>query len=372
LPDQFEKVIQIGMKRIPAFRLLALFSFMITSGLHASQIESFPGTTYYDGPEQLTGKLIFISQHYKPKGDFDLPVNGPAASSIYEFDLQQKKLHKLADSPNGILTVSRDGNTFCVVHQFGIGQESRTNVFIYSKSSGLSRTVHLESPPGRTAAFSGHIFIEVGENMFHQRLVDYDIAKDLIRQIELPDASKWEYQDYDRIHASPGQTNILHFQYNGFGKRLAEGKDYPTGIYSLDINTGAIRPFLVGSLAVDRDDDSFWFKTFEGNCISFSGGDGAPFNGFKLVSTDWSYVGSDEIVKDDKENNIKILHQFSKLEAALKSTGEYQLIQTSPDLHYAWVKTGEGGTYYLVDVSTGKTRVLFKTDESVTMVRWVQ
>ena len=212
---------------------------------------------------------------------------------------------------------------------------------------------------------AGHVFFELGK-MDHNKLVDYDIAKDRTQNIELPDVSKWGIQGYDMINAQPGQTNILHFHYIGIGKRLAEGKDYPDGIYSLDINTGNIRPFMVEPLAVDRDNEGYWFKAFDGNYISFSGGVNAPFDGFKLVSTDWNYVGSDEITSDDKDKKIKILHKFSKLQAA------FNLIQTSPDLHYAWVKSGYTGTYYLVDVTTGKTRVLLKTDSSVSMVRWVR
>ena len=340
--------------------------------MKSSMTELLPGLTYYDGPEKLTGKLIFLLQHNKPKNEFDVTINSPIAASIYEFDLQRKTLNKVTDSPNGRFIPSQDGDAFCVIYSSGQWhQHSDTNVFIYSESLGLSRTIRFDSPPGMTVVTAGHVFFELGERN-HNKLVDYDIAKDRTQNIELPDVSKREIQGYEMIHAQPGQTNILHFHYTGIGKRLAEGKDYPDGIYSLDINTGNIRPFMVKPPVIDSDDESYWFKAFDGNFISFSGGNGAPFNGFKLVSTDWYYVGSDEITSDDKDKKIKILHTFFKLQATFNSAGAYHLIQTSPDLHYAWVKSGYTGTYYLVDVTTGKTRVLLKTDSSVSMVRWVR
>lgn len=361
------------MKSIQAIRFLVLLSMLMAGALQAGSTNLLPGVTFYDGTEKLTGKLVFLVKHDKPNSEFDMPANSITSASIYEFDLQTEKLNKLTDCPNGRFIPSADGDSFCVIYQLGRWHEGDDrNAFIYSQPLGLKRQVQLKSSPSTTVAIGGHIFFELGE-IDHHELVDYDIAKDSLKQIALPDVGKWEIQDYDLIHAQPGQPNILHFHYIGIGKHLAEGKDYPDGIYSLDINTGSIRPFMIERLAVDRDDENYWFKTFDGNCISFSGSDEAPFNGFKLVSTDWNYVGSDEITSDDKAKNIKILHNFSKLGAAFAGAGAYHLIQTSPDRHYAWMKSGYTGTYYLTDVSTGKTRVLLKVDNALTpMVRWVQ
>src|ERR1035437_5358402 len=127
----------MGMKHIPSFRLLALFPFLLANVLHAGQPESLPGTTYYDGPEKLTGKLVFCAQHNKSNNesnmlpDGSVSPNGLTTSSIYEFDLQRKKLNKLTDSPNGAFIPafipSCDGDVFCVVYQLGWRDGADTN-----------------------------------------------------------------------------------------------------------------------------------------------------------------------------------------------------------------------------------------------------
>ena len=349
---------------------------LVAGALQASSTNLLPGVTFYDGSKKLTGKLVFLVQSNYFEDEFFVATN--SFSSIYEFDLQHKKLTKIIDCPYGRMVCSHDGDSFCIIYSSGQWhQDSDTNVLVYSKSLGVNRTIHLNSSPKEMESIAGRIFFQLGDLLNH-KLFDYDIANDKIRQIKFLDADKWKNEDYDLIHAPSGQPNILHFHYANDGNRVEDGKDYPRGFYSFDVQTENIK--WLSNDASCKDDESYWFRSYDGNFISFAGGNNAPFDGFKLASSPWNYVGSDGIISDDKEKNIKILHKFSKLRAALTFAGEYHLIQTSPDLNFAWIKSGLGDAsdYYLTDLSNGKTRILLKVDdpskthELIDMVRWVQ
>jgi len=275
------------MKSIQAIRFLVLVSMLLAGALQAGSTNLLPGITFYDGPEKLTGKLVFLVQSNYFEDEFFVATN--SSPSIYEFDLQYKKLTKVIDCPYGRTIYSHDGDIFCIIYSSGQWhQDSDTNIFVYSKSLGVNRTISLDSSPKETVIIDGHIFFQLGDLLNH-KLADYDIANGKIRQIEFSDVSKWELQDYDLIHAPSGQSNVLHFHYTTAGNRIEDGKDYPRGFYSFDIQTGNIK-WLSNNPAC-RDDESYWFKDYDGNFISFAGGNNAPFDGFKLASSPWNYVG---------------------------------------------------------------------------------
>jgi hypothetical protein len=365
-------------------RLLVLPALMLAGALHAASATNLlPGITFYNGPEKLTGKLVFLLQHNKPKGEFDVPVNSLTAASIYEFDLSQKKLQKVTDSPFGHFVSTDDGNTICVMCWLGEWrQNNNTNAFIYSKFLGLSRFLKLEAQPqDSTVILNDHVFfvlegydfinagyyLTTNHVLLEEKLIDYDIAKDQTRLIEFQDASQWQYQTYSMIYAPSGKSNILNFQYAGHGERLKDGKDYPQDFYSLDVQSGKILG-TAGSLGYE-DNDRFEFKSLDGNYVGFEGND-APIEGFTLISApvSWNDVETKPKISDKK---IKVLHKFSKLNAIINGGRiEYQLCQMSPDHHYALVRKGEACTYYVVDVLTGKTRRLFQADNSTSPLIW--
>lgn len=175
------------------------------------------------------------------------------------------------------------------------------------------------------------------------------------------DASKWQHEHYDRIHAPRGQSNILHFHYTCFGARLEERVDYRPGFYSLVVTNADIRWFA--ELTRDEDDEASAKKAFNGRFIFFEGRNG-PIQGFKLVSSPWTFRESK--LQDPKGARTTVLKTFSRVAASM-----YLLNEMSPDGRYGLVtamesartKSGETGwanTYYLVDTSSGKTRVLLK------------
>jgi hypothetical protein len=66
---------------------------MFATTLQAGSTNLLPGIMYYDGPEKLTGKLVFLFEHNRPTGEFDIPTNTLKAASIYEFDLSDGKMN---------------------------------------------------------------------------------------------------------------------------------------------------------------------------------------------------------------------------------------------------------------------------------------
>jgi hypothetical protein len=379
------------MKSFPTIGFLALLPLMFVSALHAGSTNLLPGIKFYNGPENLTGKLLFLVQHDTPKGEFDILTNSLTAASIYEFNLSQNKLHKVADSPFGNFVSTEDGNTICVNYWLGEWRQgSDTNAFIYSKASGLSRILKLEATPQEATVIVGnHVFFEIqgydfasvgyytttNHKSLETKLIDYDIAKDEARLIEFSDASQWQYQSYEMIYAPSGQSNILNFHYSASGKQLKDGKHYPADFYSLDVQSGKV--LGTAEPLGYEDGERFKFKSFDGNYVGFEGND-APRFGFTLISAPVSW---DDLETKPKISGakIKVLHKFFKLNAIFNG-GEYQLCKMSPDHRYALVSEGTKHIYYLVDVSTGKTRVFLNIDTEASTrnslwnndVRWVQ
>jgi hypothetical protein len=367
--------------------------------LHASSTNLLPGITLYDGTEKLTGKLVFLLQHQKKLGEFDIPTNGLGAASIYEYDFSKKSFRKITDSPFGHFSTSRDGDAFCVSYWLGEWHQGNdTNVFIYSKSSGLSRILSLESSPGEIAFAGGYAFFELRGYNFKNpgfyvtdgqsvatKIIACDIAKDKTWPIEFKDSSQWEFQNYDHIYLPQGLTNFLRFEYHGLGKRIGEGKDYTNGPYRYEISSGTIQyiPALHPVMhnlengfldkadydrqiekwtpfkALEEEDNRYHYKTFNGDDIGFDSNEPSLIpEGFTLMTA--------------SADSERVLHRFSKLKWALDGAFgmEYTLDQMSPDRHYALVCEGTLHTYYIVDVSTGKTRLLFKTDKSISRLIW--
>ena len=198
------------------------------------------------------------------------------------------------------------------------------------------------------------------------------------RLVEMPGASKWEYEGFENMHPAGGKANALHFMYSRGGKRLADGTDYRTGYYEFDPASGTIT--WIG----DFDGDFHSYRTADGRYIWFDGRD-APIHGRKLLIApmpdSWSAI------KDPKANNVKVLKTFSAVPTL--TGGTYSIEQMSPCSRYALVrlaepivavKAGSPGwvnTYYVVNAATGETATLLKEDVRrkiigfVSQVRWV-
>lgn len=338
--------------------LVILLSGCGTTTTTTALTNLLPGITYYDGPEELTGKLVFLVQH-----DYTVTSNSETAASIYEFDLSQKRLRKATDSPVGTLIAAREGDTLCVNYwlgKFGIGKA--TNVFIYSNAKEATQIVHLEGEPQNTIILGNHVFIELkgydyprpgyyltqNSMPVETKIVDYDIAAGKLKPFNFTDADTNQPGEYGGIYRL-GDLLYFHYSYQG-AKTNAASKHNLTGDYSFDVRTGNISKVK----DLDTRYEHFLFKTFDGNDIGFDGS-GWPIEGSKLIFS-----------------SGKTLHRFGRA---------CQLLQISPDRHFAFVESIEPvssrkfsqlpGTiiiYYLVDVSNGKTRVLLK-DETVVTTR---
>jgi len=285
LPSRFEKVIPIGVKRILANRFAGLFSLMVAGVLHASPTNLLPGIAFYDGSEKLTGKLVFLVQH-----DYTIETNSENAASVYEFDLQKKKLNKIADSPVGQFGIVPEGNAFCTIFwndKYSMGKD--TNVFVYSEISESSHWTNIESPPqgmfvadnrvfmklqGYNFSSAGYYLVTNG-NPTETKLIEYDFEKNQLRAGDF--SAQWQN------HESSGET----------------------------------------------------FKTFDGRYVFFEGRD-APIDGLTFVSSSWNFRDFKD--QDPKGEKTKVLHKFSML-SAFSTT--HELLQLSPDRHFALVRTIE-------------------------------
>src|ERR1043166_3940822 len=105
--------------------------------------EELPGLTFLETKEKLTGCLAFLFSD-DPSGYWTNSLR----TSIYEFDLQQRKLRKITSAPAGIFLASDDGKIFCVAYgQDPVSHEIGTNVFIFDGETRQGRTVPLGRAP---------------------------------------------------------------------------------------------------------------------------------------------------------------------------------------------------------------------------------
>jgi hypothetical protein len=370
---------------VTVFILMLAVFFSSCETVPSDQITFLPGLTYYDGKERLSGRLVFLFCNDEDRANRH---NDDTCAAIYEFDLDNKHLTKLTDCPNGFL--ARPGeNLFCVNH--GLGQTSNhyshTNEFIFSARTHQERTVTLEVVPQSTTIVRDHVFFELKgsssatshefSDYYHttngvrieNTIVGYDFSKDQMSTVRMPGASLWEFVVYENMHRPSGQTNILHFHYKTFGKRLTTGADYSEGIYSLDVDTGDIH--RISDESYDQDDERYSMTAFNGRQILFIGEEG-PIAGYELISTEETHPDPRTLATEHK--NINVLHSFQGY-PSLTHEMNYTLHEISPDKHYVLVRksetdkksiTGEIATYYLVDAVTGNTRVLLK-DETGTI-----
>src|SRR5947209_3708962 len=196
----------------------------------------------------------------------------------------------------------------------------------------------------------------------HDQLFDYDFAKATKRRVELPGASKWQYEGIDGIHTATEKKNALHFCYSLGGQRVEDGRDYRTGYYELNVTNGIIT--WIG----DLDPDFHIFRAADGRYIGFEGEDVSE--GHKLVSSAFNQFRFES--RDPKGKMTKVLKNFSRFRTLMGGT--YSLEQMSPCRRYALVrleeptvatKKGSPGwvrTYFIVNAGTGETTVLAKEE----------
>lgn len=365
---------------------MAFLCWITASAACLGATNLMPGLIYYEGPEKLTGKLAFL---HTPKAELFIRLGGPPLErmppvptvSICVFDLATKQLGRLAECPSGHLFVDNQGETFCVVQPGRMAAGVyETTAFVYSASTRRQRMLSFKGDYNFAVVAKGHVFLELQkcdekEGRGNREIVHYEAATEQVRKVELPDASRWEYQDYTGIHLPHGQGGELHFTYRAFGERLANGVDYQSGAYAYDMHTRAIRP-----LAEDRDDPAHYLRAFDGCYVFFDRPD-PRVRVFKLVS---SSVDQFELALRGRDKaKIRVLHTFPKVGPLQPAA--YVLDGLSPCLRYALVRFIEDrpfevrqrNTYYLVDLSNGNTRVLlkdevsFKTEGQVSWLRWV-
>ena len=93
--------------------LLGIGLLLVGTLQGATPTHLLPGVTYYDGPEKLTGKLVFLVG--------SKPLSSPQqemSATLYEFDLQKRVLRRMTMAPGGAwLVPSKDGTLVGLVFQ---------------------------------------------------------------------------------------------------------------------------------------------------------------------------------------------------------------------------------------------------------------
>jgi len=126
---------KLGIQALPlvVFLLLRLW---FPAGAAQAKTQLLAGLTYYDFPEALGGKLVFVYG-----GSASALSSNELSSGLYEFDLATKKLRKLCDSPPGYLHVSNEGEIACIVSGriSGFGKYVAVQAFVYSEGQKTNR-----------------------------------------------------------------------------------------------------------------------------------------------------------------------------------------------------------------------------------------
>jgi hypothetical protein len=323
------------------FTMIVSFAVSLTSInlVNAGSIDVLPGVVFFDGTEKLNGKLVFLVEH-----DYTSMTNSEAAATIYEFDLVQKEIKPITNCPYGQFIPSRDGKTFAVVYLAGdasAGYGSDTNLFVYSEPLRLSRKTNIECSPQDSFIAGGYVLFQLEGYNF-------------------PSVGHYLTQSN-----KPTETKLVVYNITNNQVRIA---DFPYSHYR------------------NEESEPLSFRSFDGQYIFFRGRN-APIEGTVLVSSPLDSIDAE--MNDPKGEKGKILHTFSPIGPF---SGRYELMQLSPDRRYALIRLlnpllhrkysnedqGTAKTYYLVDVSTGKTRVLLEdrseaaTKTSVSQIWWVQ
>jgi len=348
--------------RGPLMKLLPiiLIIFGLASGImrEGRGAELMPGVTFFDTKERLKGALIFIFS--------DDPTTNwasQARTSVYEYDLGTKTLRKITPTVRGSLFCAANGKMVAVAYGAEPVSHLRgTNILLFDVETHLSRVLDLGKAPRTIQIVGRHAFFWIAVEG-HDKIFDYDFARATKTVIEMPAASRWETEIFESVEPLTDSTNALHFRYSGVGTRLANGKDYKSGYYELNIETRAIT--WIGN----SDPDMHTFRAADGRYIGFEGADG-PIEGHKLISSPVDEFRPERM--DPKRSLIKLLKNFSGFRTWMG--GSYSLEQMSPCRHYALVRLEEptvatkmGGpgsvnTYFIVNASTGETEVLVKDD----------
>lgn len=349
-----------------------------------------PGFTFYQGKEELTGKLLFVAGRSLLRS-----ANDSDAGIICTIDLKSGEFEKLADCPSVENFVSSANGDACAVlsleKPLKRGEMMSapleylpTTAFLHCPELRQSKSLRLATRPKDVAFVGRHFFFQVdvfdGEPSFGtvpsaERILHYDFDKDVEKYLELPNASRWERERFQSMSVEPSDSNALYFHYGHSGDRVREGRDYPSGsIYMYDVQNETAKAATVRY----SDSEAYAFKCFDGQFVWFSGYD-TPIIGYKLYKSKWKEERI-QMLLDPKEANKKLLTKFSRFGGKVN-----KLLGISPCGHFAFIQCTtqrfgkpSANTYHIVDVTSGDSRILLRdevqlrTDSSISSVWWVK
>jgi hypothetical protein len=305
-----------------------------------------PGVRLYATPQELEGRLVFLVANQQVTR-----ARSNEIASIYLYDLRKRALKRVTDCPNGLLIPSRTAELFCVLSYDDQSPAARRPI-LYSDAAKKSCTVQLERPPSQTLLIGHHAFFVIEREEY---MVDFDFDTRTETLIGRRGSVSWgggRIRQLSQNLQVPEGRDTLHFMYNE-REVPTGGPRHETGFYDLDIRSGRIE------WSPQQQDPDLFFRAFNGHFVYFTGPD-SPLHGFKLVVSPSS---DDQLssLRDPQGRLTRTLRDFPR-HAILG--GAYTLECMSPDARYALVSYYRGPgcwrAFYVVNVSTGKTDLLFK------------
>jgi hypothetical protein len=366
--------------------VVPLILYFTNINLGEAQNKILPGVTLFSPAEDFGGRLVFIANTNPP---LDLANRTEVLSSLYEIDLSSETLRRVHDCPGGEwLAASDDGSVFAVAHKPSDPYHSGTceNLYLFSESASCETNLSLSGGVGEFPIFfQGHVFIRyivrsASEIREAQRVLDYDIAKGIAREIELPDAGNWQIESiggkFGFVLYTDADEKSVVFEYHHAGSRIgSSGKIYSEGFYRYNLLTGSVQGAVdLSSAAVAHSCSRVkgW-----GDSISFSGN---AYNGYALTVRCQGDGGLDARGGWRDVKTIRGNRPFM-------FDGECGLISVSPCRRFGLVvsmKTSSVLTgfkrsysYFAVDLSNGVTSLLLKDETerkrlgSMSTVLWV-
>ena len=190
----------------------------------------YEGVSVRSRHKALEGNLLFLYQKLREIGPNEYDVS----CKLVRYDLRTRALSELATLEHiGALIPASD--------------ERRVVVFALTSSTQDVTIVDLADMTSRTLSFDPTERISlalVGERLFlcmdlaTRRIIWQDLLNSSKGTLELPGAQKRRYEDYRGFYRSRQHPTRCFFEYNSWEDILKEGREYPDGLYSYDVQTG--------------------------------------------------------------------------------------------------------------------------------------
>lgn len=302
-----------------------------------------PGVSFFDGPEPLSGQLVFQRLDYeRPNREWKCLSN-----VVYALDLQTKTLTQVADlgaSDARLVRVSDDGRMLCL---YDINGSIYLNArfFVHSVEKGQTKQVKFPDAIQELgiAVLGNSVFVA---SYSYGPLYQYDFANEALSEfrpaglpVSDPSRKLLPQLSYPRTRFS--EPGVLYFEYGTLV------------YYCWTQSSGELKELPDFSYCMTTGGDHVWLGDRNGNS-------------YPLMISSTSQLPSINFYRErEKRTQPRVITNF-KFPGG-RSCGLYQL---SPCGGYALLSVEAGGrgifpgsiTYYIVELTDGHTRMLLRNE----------